>query len=116
MVDLDVLEIARAWSFWDGSVPESVRRDVDLPAELRPSLCLVVQGVRRCGKSTLLQQLIARYRLDPARCAFVNFEDPRLVRAMSYETLDRLVEQFRTRHPAPGRLYFFLDEIQGGRG
>ncbi len=116
MVDLDILEIASTWSFWDRQVPTSVPRDIDLPLALRDSLCLAIQGVRRCGKSTLLQQLIDYYRLDPEHCAFLNFEDPRLSGAQSYVTLDRLVARFRERHENTETLYFFLDEIQGVEG
>jgi predicted AAA+ superfamily ATPase len=116
MVNLDILQVASTWSFWDQPVPESVPRDIDLPHELRDSLCLAIQGVRRCGKSTLLQQLIDRYRLDSERCAFLNFEDPRLSGAQSYLTLERLVTAFRERHGGEGTLYFFLDEIQGVEG
>ncbi len=116
MLELDVLEVAATWSFWDRPVPASVPRDVDLPSALRDSLCLAIQGVRRCGKSTLLQQLIGRYRLEPERCAFLNFEDPRLARAQSFATLDQLVARFRERHGSVAPLYFFLDEIQGVEG
>ena len=112
----NILDIARAWSFWERPVPPSVPREVDLPDELRDTLCLVIQGVRRCGKSTLLQQLIERYQLDPVHCVFVNFEDPRLASALDWPTLDRLVEAFRGLHPDVERLYFFLDEIQGVTG
>ncbi len=112
----DILEVAATWSFWDRPVPPSIPRDVALPAELRDTLCLVVQGVRRCGKSTLLQQLMGRYGLDPARCAFLNFEDPRLTNALSFETLDALVSAFRARHPGADDLYFFLDEVQWVQG
>ena len=116
MDDLDILDIASTWSFWDRPAPASVLREVDLPAELRSSLCLVIQGVRRCGKSTLLQQLMRRYDLDATRCAFLNLEDPRLSRAQSYETLDLLVERYRQRHADSEPLYFFLDEIQEVEG
>jgi uncharacterized protein len=109
---MDLLEIAATWSFWDRPVPPSMARQVELPAELRDSLCLVIQGVRRGGKSTLLQQLISRYGLDPASCAFVNFEDPRLTFELAFPTLDRLVAAFRAARPGVERLYFFLDEIQ----
>ena len=112
----NILDIASTWSFWDQPVPDSVPRSVELPDALEDSFGLVIQGVRRCGKSTLLQQLIARYRLDPRQCAFLNFEDPRLATALSYPTLDRLVEQFRKRHGDIDRLYFFLDEIQWVEG
>src|SRR5688500_3380935 len=116
MSEIDVLEVAATWSFWEGAAPRSVTREVALPRALDPRRCLVVQGVRRRGKSTLLHQLIARYGLDPARCAFLNLEDPRLSRALEWSTLDRLVSAFRERHRGPGRRYFFLDEIQGVEG
>jgi hypothetical protein len=116
MDELDLLDIARDWSFWDRPVPASVPRRVELPDALSDRVCLVVQGVRRCGKSTLLQQLMARYRLTPAHCAFLNLEDPRLTGVLSYPVLEQLVQQFRRRHPRVKRLTFFLDEIQWVEG
>ncbi len=116
MTDLDVLHIAGTWSFWERQIPDSIPRTVDVPKELTDSRCLAVQGVRRCGKSTLLQQLVGRYGLDPARCAFLNLEDPRLSNTLTYSVLDRLVEQFRERHPDAAQLTFFLDEIQAVHG
>jgi len=87
-----------------------------LPDALRDSLCLVIQGVRRCGKSTLLQQLIERYNLDPSHCVFINFEDPRLIHSLSFPILQQLVERFREARPGVQQLYFFLDEVQGVKG
>lgn len=93
-------------------MPESVPRQVELPDALSEGLALVIQGVRRSGKSTLLQQLPGRYGIDLTHCAFVNFEDPRLIRALTFETLEELVRRFREIHPRAARLVFFLDEIQ----
>jgi uncharacterized protein len=45
---------------------------------LSDKVVLVIQGVRRCGKSTLMAQLLTRFKLDRKRCLFINFEDPRL--------------------------------------
>jgi hypothetical protein len=112
----EVIEIASTWSFWNGAVPDSIPRQVELPDQLTDRVCLVIQGVRRCGKSTLMQQLVGHYGLDPKHCAFVNLEDPRLSRALSYETLEQLVSRFRGRHQDAERLYFFLDEIQSVQG
>ena len=100
------------------STHPSVRRRVALPDALTDSLALVVQGVRRCGKSTLLRQLVAHYGLEPARCVFVNFEDPRLTQLLDWPILDALVSAFRSKHPAAAqeRMTFFFDEIQNVRG
>lgn len=109
-----LLAIAADWSFWSAPPPPSVPRGVALPTELRPGIALVVQGVRRCGKSTLLAQLVARYDLDPRRCLFVNCEDPRLANALDHTTLQALVDAFDASR-GPDTVYFF-DEIQSVAG
>jgi predicted AAA+ superfamily ATPase len=114
--DEQILEVARGWSFWDRPVTPSIPRRVALPEALRPSLALVVQGVRRCGKSTLMRQMIARYALDPAACLFLNCEDPRLSQSLSWEVLEAAVTAFRARHRRGANLTFFLDEIQNVAG
>jgi hypothetical protein len=115
-MDLPWLDIAADWSFWDRPVPPSVSRRVDAPATLRPGLAVVVQGVRRCGKSTWMRQMMARYGLDPRRCLFLNFEDPRLVQNLRASALDQLVAAFRAARPEPAPRVFFLDEIQEVKG
>jgi predicted AAA+ superfamily ATPase len=104
------LRIAADWSHWDAPPPQTVPRSVPLPTELRSDVAVIVQGVRRCGKSTLLRQLIDRYRLDRTRCLFVNFEDPRLAPALDHTTLQLMVDAFEADR-GPGCTYL-LDEIQ----
>ena len=112
MRDDDLLAIAAAWSFWDHPPPPSVARGVALPKSLSERTALVVQGVRRCGKSTLLAQMIERYGLDRRDCLFVNFEDPRLAGALGFETLEALTRAFDGMRGGGGPLTAFLDEIQ----
>jgi len=109
-----LLAIARDWSFWDAAPPASVPREVRLPSELRPDIALVIQGVRRGGKSTLMQQLMAHYALDRSTCLYLNFEDPRLSTALDYRTLDLVANAFEADR-GNGTTYF-LDEIQWVEG
>jgi uncharacterized protein len=111
-----LLAVADDWHPRQGSGSDAIERKVTLPPALTDSVALVIQGVRRCGKSTLMRQLVDRYDLDPEHCVFINFEDPRLADALHFGTLDALVAAFRKRHPKPARLTFFLDEIQGVTG
>lgn len=106
-----LLGVARQWSHWDNPPRLTVRRVVpSLPEQFRPDFAVVIQGVRRCGKSTLLGQLIERFGLDRQRCLFVNFEDPRLATALDHTTLQHFVDAFEAER-GPGCSYFF-DEIQ----
>ena len=107
-----LLNILQDWSYWDKPIPESIERDVDLPLELSNDLVLVIQGVRRAGKSTLLTQLIDRYDLDKKHCTFVNFEESRLSSYLSYELLQNIVDAVRAENPGQKQYYFFFDEIQ----
>jgi predicted AAA+ superfamily ATPase len=111
-----LLDVARSWSFWDRPVPKSVPREVVVPGSLEPGIALVIQGVRRCGKSTLMRQLVGRYGFDPADCLFVNCEDPRLAAHLDWRALDATVKAFRATRPKTKRLTFFLDEIQAMQG
>lgn len=114
MLEINVLlDILREWSFWDHAPPRGIlRHQLGNPITLSPDLVLVIQGVRRCGKSTLLTQLMTTLRLDPQQCTFVNFEDPRLSHDLTHELLDVIVTAAKARRPGTQRHYFFFDEIQ----
>lgn len=63
----------------------------------------VISGIRRCGKSTLMDQLKHRYK---AGTAYFNFEDPRVhdFDVADFQKLDEVIGQKK-------KVYFF-DEIQ----
>ena len=107
-----LLDIAATWSFWKAAPSPSVPRTVELPNTLGNRTALVIQGVRRCGKSTLLAQMVERYGLDRRDCLFVNFEDPRLAGSLQFETLERVTQAFGDLRPDAQTLTVFLDEIQ----
>lgn len=77
---------------------------------LHADLVNVIQGVRRCGKSTL-QALIAKtHSLDWQRCYFINFEDPRLAEMLNFTLLSQIREL--AEKESGQCCYFFFDEIQ----
>jgi len=49
-----------------------VKRNLELPGQSRQ--IVIISGIRRCGKSTLLQQVFG----TNSEALFINFEDPRL--------------------------------------
>lgn len=72
---------------------------------------IIISGVRRCGKSTLLRQILKKHYQE--ELFFVDFEDERFVKFTAedfnllYETL---IELYGLRH------VFFFDEIQNIEG
>jgi predicted AAA+ superfamily ATPase len=68
------------------------------------SHALIVTGIRRCGKSTLLKQML---ETDDSKKLFLSFEDPRLFNfeLSDFEILDTIIENSKAET-------LFLDEIQ----
>ena len=72
----------------------------------------VVTGIRRCGKSTLLQQYqeyLKRQGVDPKQIITVNFEELEFEPLLEYEALYAYIKQ---RIQPDKTNYIFLDEIQ----
>ena len=115
IAESDLLTILNYWSFWDKRPPRFIKREVNLPKPLA-NIALVVQGVRRCGKSTLLIQYLSHFGIPPRNATFVNFEDPKLSDVLNYKLLDAIVEIGHKRKIEGKEHYFFLDEIQHVEG
>ena len=54
---------------------EGVLRDKLKETQLQEGFVNIITGIRRCGKSTLMRQLLT---LVKGKSLFLNFEDPRL--------------------------------------
>src|SRR3989338_2468987 len=91
------------------SVEESVPRTLlkEIEKYKKTTFIMIISGVRRCGKSTLLNQIRAE------DCYYVNFDDERFINftvndfQMLYELLMELFGE---------KDIFFFDEIQNIKG
>lgn len=93
MINNDTLwEILASWSFRDKPLPDVTPRSVAMADELSSKLATIIQGVRRCSKSTLLVQLIGHYDLNPKHCVFINFEDPGLSDHLDHTLLEAIYQ------------------------
>lgn len=81
--------------------------------QIRPfyesNLIKIITGIRRCGKSVIMDQIESELRQDGKKTLKFNFED-RAVSA-SINTIDALID-YVTRHLGKEKLYVFLDEVQ----
>ncbi|MDR0518030.1 MAG: ATP-binding protein [Fibromonadaceae bacterium] len=81
-----------------------------LKRELLPALpnlnthALIISGIRRCGKSTLLLQILMQKH---KKALYLNFEDPRLFgfKLADFQLLDAIIAKTNVKH-------LFFDEIQ----
>lgn len=91
------------------SIPLGIERHIDRELIECPEI-LIITGVRRCGKSVLLQQIRSRL---PEKDYYLNFDDERLInfRVEDFQTLTEVfLEDFGKQKT------FYLDEIQNVAG
>ncbi len=90
---------------------ELSRQDIGLPREIlsqidyNSSHIIILSGIRRCGKSTLLRQIMQ----NVDNFYYINFEDPRTIdfEIADFQKLDAIFhEEFGQSH------FYFFDEIQ----
>ena len=89
-------------------------REVELP--LNAKKIITVVGVRRCGKSTLMELCIERILKDgvsPRQIAWIGFDDERFDQ-MHTSDFNSILEAYMEMYPdIPIKdVYFFFDEIQ----
>jgi uncharacterized protein len=93
-----------------------IKREMYL-SRIRPfiggELIKVITGIRRCGKSVMLQlvrQELIESGIGEEQCIAINFEDMRNARLCTAESLHD--EILRRAKNIQGRIYLFFDEIQ----
>ncbi len=90
-------------SFWI-KADDSTQRDKLADMPLIDGFARIITGIRRCGKSTLLRQLLPKVS---GKTLFVNFEDPRLsgFEKDDFRRLDEILSKGEINN-------LFFDEIQ----
>ena len=105
--DLDVISKSQYQALQDKE--NLVQRDLMQSISLKhKSHALIISGIRRCGKSTLLGQLITEHQLN---AFYINFDTPKLYNfeLKDFELLDNLIE-------STGNNTLCFDEIQVVKG
>lgn len=96
------------------SKPSGLLREMLSKVELSSNYVLIITGIRRCGKSTLMQQISNK---ETSEIAYFNFEDPRV---FGFETTDftKLIEVFGklASGKSSKKTTYFFDEIQNVAG
>jgi predicted AAA+ superfamily ATPase len=114
----EIIEILNEWNYWDREVPPTIRRekyDKKIAQYIEKDEVLVIKGVRRCGKSTLmLGQIRALHQrgIPKNEILFVNLEDPRFINHLSLELFELIKESYLEYLNPKGKPYIFLDEVQ----
>ncbi len=95
---------------------EVIPRDLKVPMDTQKIITLI--GVRRCGKTSILYEMINQLckKLPKTQLLFLNFEDERL--ELEVGELDLVLQAYMELYPSHdlSQCYFFFDEIQNITG
>jgi uncharacterized protein len=110
--------ILNDWNYWDKPLPEFVARETyqaKINNYLSSGEVIVLKGIRRSGKSTLMinhiRHLIVN-GVDIKEILFVNFEDPRFNGETDSELLEQIFEVYKEFVNNETKPHIFLDEVQ----
>jgi len=113
-----LLGILNDWNYWDKPVPEFFPREEyqqKINHYLTTGEIIVLKGIRRSGKSTLLINHI-RHLTDNGvtkkEILFVNFEDPRFGGELNSDLLEQIYDVYKEFINHKTRPHIFLDEVQ----
>lgn len=113
----EILEILTDWNFWSRDLEAGIRRENLLNRIERLSKIgevVVISGVRRSGKSTLLLQFcktLLEQGIRKEDILIINFEDPRF-KNLDLELLNKIYDIYLTELNPQKEHYVMLDELQ----
>jgi predicted AAA+ superfamily ATPase len=72
-------------------------------------LIKIITGIRRCGKSVIMEQIMAEISQKTDNIIYLNFEDKKI--SSNITSVDKLID-YVEENKKSGRCYLFFDEIQ----
>jgi len=113
----EILNILNDWNFWkkdqeSGIEREELVRKIEKLSEIKE--IVVVKGIRRCGKSTLLLQFckeLIKSGIEKKNILIINFEDPRF-KNLGLDLLNNIYELYLTELQPDKNHFVILDEVQ----
>ncbi len=77
---------------------------------LKLNLPIIITGIRRCGKSSLLRIVLDKLKLEKRNFLYINFNDERLIN-FDNENFQNILDYLEENNYGK-KVYLFLDEIQ----
>ncbi len=114
----NLLKLLKDWNLWGSKIETGVERKQyvnRLTPLFRRKEIIVIKGIRRSGKSTIMKQMmenLVENGVQKTQLLFLNLEDYNLKDSLSIELLENTLEVFKSRINNGKKTYFFIDEIQ----
>ena len=118
----EIIEILKKWNPWEKELNTGVKREKYL-SQIYPLLdrkeVLVLKGIRRSGKSTIILQLIdnlMKNGINKMQILYLNLEDYGFADNLNIALLEDVLKDYKQYSKNKKKVYFFIDEIQKIKG
>ena len=118
LTDEEIIEILYEWNFWRKEQNTGIVRKGYVECLRKYSKAkeiIDITGVRRCGKSTLMKQLMKDMisgGTERERILYVNFDEVMFEAELSVELMERIYSAYQKYVNREEESYIFLDEVQ----
>jgi len=114
----NTIEILKKWNPWEKEINAGITRKLYLekifPYFERKEV-IVLKGIRRSGKSTIIKQLIKQLiknKVNKKQILYLNLEDYGFADNLNIKLFDIILKEYKEYTKNKKRIYFFIDEIQ----
>jgi len=118
MDETTIIDVLKRWNPWVMEISAGIERPEYLQ-KISPYLerkeIIVLKGVRRSGKSTIMKQLINRLIKDGAdrkQILYLNLDDYNFANDLRLRLLEDVLNAYRSYSKSRKKIYFFIDEAQ----
>ena len=118
MDESTIIEVLKKWNPWGKKIEAGIERDIYIE-KIYPYIerkeVIVLKGIRRCGKSTIVKQLISKLIKDKAdknQILYLNLEDYNFANDLRIGIFEAVLNAYRNYSKNKNKIYFFIDEIQ----
>lgn len=113
-----IIEVLKKWNPWEKKIDAGIGREIYIE-KIYPYIgrkeVIVLKGIRRCGKSTIVKQLILKLIKDKAdknQILYLNLEDYNFANDLRIDIFEAVLNAYRNYSKNKNKIYFFIDEIQ----
>lgn len=118
MDEATIIEILKQWNPWEKKLNTGIKR-IKYIKKIYPYFerkeVIVLKGIRRAGKSTIVKQLIAETiakGIEPKQILYLNLEDYNFTNSLKIELFEEILAAYKNYTHNKKKIYFFIDEAQ----
>ena len=118
MEEKTILDVLKRWNVWEKEIDVGIKRK-EYIKKIYPYMerkeILVLKGIRRSGKSTILKQLmyeLTKNKINKQQILYLNLEDYNFANKLNINLFEEVLKAYKNYSKNKKRTYFFIDEIQ----